>query len=121
MIQFQLGPICYAESTNVGQLECANGNLGDTWDGCLHQNSVRVRCPKNNFPCNAVATNKQEFKCKADCSEHGGIKECFTEGILHNCKLKFILAHLCLKNCCLVALTLPYSFRPLHHWRKGEG
>ena len=82
--KYWLGPICYAASLNIDKLECANGNLVDQRDGCLKQNSFRVRCPKNKFPCNELAVNKKEFGCHFDCSNHGGVKDCFDEGKYKN-------------------------------------
>ena len=89
IIQNRLGPTCYAASLNIDKLECANGNLGNLWDGCMKQNSLRVRCPKDKFPCNELAGNKKEFSCYFDCSNHGGVKECFNEGKLKNLDLVF--------------------------------
>ena len=63
-------------------MECANGKMGTKGDGCLNQNSFRVRCPKDNLPCNDLAKNGKEFSCHKDCSTHGGVKECFGDGIM---------------------------------------
>ena len=66
--------------TNSG-LECANGNYVSSWNGCINQDSVRVRCPKDHFPCNDLAGNGIEFSCWHNCTGHGGVKECLAEGI----------------------------------------
>ena len=61
-------------------LECANGNFVDTWNGCVDQGSVRIRCPKKQFPCNDIGGNG-EFRCRKDCTEYGGLRNCLTKGI----------------------------------------
>ena len=76
---------CYPTSganslTNNG-LECANGNYVSSWNGCINQDSVRVRCPKDHIPCNDLAGNGIEFGCWYDCTGHGGVRECSEEGI----------------------------------------
>ena len=74
---------CYSSSTNNKSMECANGNYVDIlkgWNGCIHQGSLRVRCPKGNFPCNKLAGNGVEFSCWPDCSTQGGRKECLNDG-----------------------------------------
>ena len=77
---------CYAASSdNVllnNGLECANGNFVASWDGCIDQGSLRVRCPKDFIPCNDLARNEQEFTCRYDCTDHGGRRDCLKEGIL---------------------------------------
>ena len=75
---------CYSTS-NVNSLasnglECANGNSVSSWNGCVEQGSVRVRCPKDQMPCNDLAGNGIEFSCWHDCKGHGGLKNCFPEG-----------------------------------------
>ena len=64
---------------NTNMLECANGNYGPRWAGCLNQGSVRVRCPANHYPCNDLAGNGIEFSCWFNCANHGGDKECSNE------------------------------------------
>ena len=73
---------CYAKSTNSTEmLECANGNLAQKWKGCINQGSIRIRCPKDTFPCNSRVNNGKEFSCLPDCSENGGRKECSDDGM----------------------------------------
>merc|ERR1712060_415135 len=43
-------------------LRCADGELGynrnpTKWEGCRNQNSVRIQCPQDHFPCNALTGN----------------------------------------------------------------
>ena len=77
-----LAVTCYAKSTNSTELlECANGNFAKLWNGCIHQGSKRVRCPKATFPCNSPPGNGEHFTCFENCSENGGRKECSSEGI----------------------------------------
>jgi len=74
---------CYASSTGIllenSGLECANGDFVDTWNGCRAKGSFRVRCPENYFPCNNLANNGEEFRCMKDCTDDGGLKECYKE------------------------------------------
>ena len=79
---------CYATASvntlaNNG-LECANGNFVASWNGCIDQGSVRVRCPKGNVPCNDLAENGIEFRCWNDCTGYGGVKDCLAEGAFFN-------------------------------------
>ena len=61
-------------------LECANGNFVASWNGCIDQGSVRVRCTKDTVPCNELADNGIDFKCRIDCTGHGGVRDCLAEG-----------------------------------------
>ena len=77
--------ICYASATvnklhNSG-LECANGDFASSWGGCLNQGSLRIRCPRDYFPCNDLSGNRIEFSCRENCTRHGGLKDCIVEGI----------------------------------------
>ena len=78
--------LCYLPSTaNVlsnNGLECANGEFVATWDGCMEQESFRIRCPKEFFPCKDLADNRVEFGCWKDCTGHGGYKDCLRKGII---------------------------------------
>ena len=91
-ITLGLADICFSTPTNSTKLlECANGNIATKWDGCIKQNSLRVRCPKNHLPCNDLARNGKEFSCFADCSAHGGVKNCSESGSLTiGMKYKFL-------------------------------
>jgi len=70
---------CYSVPSTSEQLECANGKMGDRWDGCIDQGSVRVRCPKGHYPCNELRNNGKEFKCSTTCEKQGGKRECNLE------------------------------------------
>ena len=77
IIQYDLlGGFCHSLSTSNDMLECANGEFGEQWNGCLDQNSFRVRCPQGYFPCNNLAGNGIEFSCFKDCANNGGLKKC---------------------------------------------
>ena len=76
IIHYDLIAICYSTSTSNDQLECANGNFGEQWNGCIDQGSVRVRCPQGFFPCNDFAVNGIEFSCFKNCANRGGLKTC---------------------------------------------
>ena len=71
---------CYAFSTNNDMMECATGDFGTKWRGCIDQGSVRVRCPKGTMPCNDFSANGKEVSCWNNCSRHGGLKACLKEG-----------------------------------------
>ena len=80
-------------------LECANGNFAASWDGCLDQGSVRIRCPRDYFPCNDLSGNRIEFGCWENCTGHGGVKDCITEGIFnHSAELVTCLAIITFKT-----------------------
>ena len=74
------GIVCYSNPTNSFVLECANGDFAKPWSGCIDQGSVRVRCPRNTYPCNDLVGNGIEFSCWKDCSTHGGPKMCENDG-----------------------------------------
>jgi len=76
-------PECYVTSTNDNMMECANGQFGRKWNGCVGQDSVRVRCPHNYLPCNDLARNGIEFGCWFDCTNHGGVKGCTIEDVVY--------------------------------------
>ena len=90
--------MCLSSSTSNNEtLGCTNGNVANIWTGCIDQGSVRIRCPKDYFPCNELADHKEdwkndweengerirkignEFTCSPDCKNHGGPKECLDE------------------------------------------
>ena len=83
--------MCYSNPANDFLLECANGNFTKPWNGCIDQGSVRVRCPLAFVPCNYLAVNGIEFRCRQDCTEHGGVKDCLAEGTFFN--IGFILLY----------------------------
>ena len=61
-------------------MECANGEFGAPWDGCIAKGSVRVRCPERRLPCNEPALNGDSFSCYMDCTNREGVKECLVDG-----------------------------------------
>ena len=63
-------------------LECANGEFVTGWDGCINQGSIRVRCPKDSFPCNDLRSNGVEFLCADNCRNYGGRKDCSNDSII---------------------------------------
>ena len=71
------------QSTNDRyKMECANGNLGDLWAGCVDQGSERVRCPLDHVPCNELPTTGESFSCWGHCENHGGLKtDCIDDTI----------------------------------------
>ena len=73
--------VCYSKSTENESMECANGKFGLHWNGCIDQDSVRIRCPKGSVPCNEAAITGEAFTCYRDCSKHGGRKNCTIEGM----------------------------------------
>ena len=62
---------CVAEPRDDDKLLCADENTGAKWKGCVNRGSVRIQCPKNNYPCNNMNSNN-EFVCSTDCTKHGG-------------------------------------------------
>ena len=76
IVHYDLLAICYSTSTRNNLLECANGKFAKKWNGCIDQDSFRIRCPRGMFPCNDLATNGKEFRCSRNCVPHGGLKSC---------------------------------------------
>ena len=73
-------PKCFINPLNDYEMECANGEFGAPWDGCIAKGSVRVRCPAMRLPCNKPALNGDSFSCYMDCTNHEGVKECLVDG-----------------------------------------
>ena len=75
-------PECFINPLANYELECANGEFGAPWDGCVAKGSVRVRCPARYLPCNKPALKGDSFSCYMDCSNREGVKECLADGKL---------------------------------------
>ena len=73
-------PKCFINPLNNYEMECANGEFGAPWDGCIAKESVRIRCPAMRLPCNKPALNGDSFSCYMDCTNHEGVKECLVDG-----------------------------------------
>ena len=73
---------CIAEPRDDDKLLCANMDTVSGWDDCLAQDSVRIQCPKNHYPCNNLkeSTGFKEFICGTTCEDHGGKRTtCFAD------------------------------------------
>ena len=80
---------CFAEPRSSGEsneLRCANGDLESGWDGCQDEESVRIQCPKGNYPCNGLRGTAEypEFKCDESCSTSDRAMQC--QGIVKHIK-----------------------------------
>ena len=68
---------CGAEPTEyTNKLECADGTLENTWNGCVNKGSYRVRCPYPYIPCHDMRSNGVEFFCGTTCNSRGGKRKC---------------------------------------------
>ena len=76
---------CYATPRSSGgskELRCANGDLESDWDGCVDEESVRIQCPKDTYPCNGLRGTAEypEFMCNEGCATSDRAMQC--QGIM---------------------------------------
>ena len=107
IIHYVLSEICYSNSTTNEKLQCADGDFAPKWNGCINQDSYRVRCPTNTFPCNDLAGNGIEFSCHNDCADHGGRKTC-QEGNIFYLNIRSVLSFNILLLWCAVYTAYVY-------------